>query len=115
VLALISVTPSKLPGCRSSAAVTVGTSPGSVVYSPCAYSPLCRTSESFGAYANPLQSLWLVRTSKTPSQVRDELRSKVDTNDEVLVFDVTGDPWASNFDDPHIQWMLNNMGISRAA
>jgi hypothetical protein len=39
-----------------------------------------------------LDSTWLVKTEKTPVQMRNELRSQgfIDDNDEVLVIDVTG-------------------------
>jgi hypothetical protein len=57
----------------------------------------------------PLQSLWLIKTNKSVSTVRDELKRYVDRNDEVLVIDVTGDPWASNFSDEPTAWMKQNM------
>lgn len=79
------------------------------------YQPVYDYIKSYGVYAKPLKSLWLVRTSKTASQVRDDLMKLVDSNDEVLVFDVTGDAWASNFNDDHIKWMQNNMGFLQAA
>jgi hypothetical protein len=47
--------------------------------------------KAFPAGAHPLKSLWLVRTDKTATTVRDEMNTRVDTNDQVLVFDVTGD------------------------
>jgi hypothetical protein len=79
------------------------------------YTPLYDYIKSFRGWAHPLESLWLVRTEKAASTVRDELMRKVDSNDKVLVFDVTGDAWASNFSDAHIDWMYNNMGILKAA
>jgi hypothetical protein len=79
------------------------------------YQPVYDYIKSYGTYAKPLESLWLVRTNKTVGQVRDDLTQLVDRNDKVLVFDVTGDAWASNYDDPHIQWMYGHMGILRAA
>ncbi len=70
--------------------------------------------KAFPTWAHPLKSLWLVRTDKTASKVRDEMNTRVDANDEVLVVDVTGDSWASNFSDDAIGWMKNNMGITAA-
>jgi hypothetical protein len=73
------------------------------------YRPLYDYIKSFSGWAHPLGSLWLVKTSKSASQVRDDLMRLVDVNDEVLVFDVTGAAWASNFNDSTAEWMYSNM------
>jgi len=65
-----------------------------------------------GFWARPLQSLWLIRTNKSAATVRDELMKIVDSNDKVATFDVTGDAWATNFSDAHIEWMKQHMGTS---
>lgn len=44
-----------------------------------------------GHWAKPLESLWIVKTSKNTTQVCDELRQHVDANDKLLVINVTGD------------------------
>src|SRR4051794_31361307 len=44
-----------------------------------------------------LESCWLISTTKTAAQVRDELKEVVDSDDEVAVFDVTGVSCATNF------------------
>lgn len=79
------------------------------------YPKLYAYLRSYGTRARPLKSMWLVRTNKTVSAVRDEINRYVDSNDEVLVIDVTGDSWASNFTDDHIAWMKDNMHVLRAA
>jgi hypothetical protein len=76
------------------------------------YEPVYDYLKSFSAYSHPLESLWLVRTWKSASPVRDELKQHVDRNDQVLVFDVTGDSWASNFDTPAIQWLHGHMSAA---
>lgn len=68
-----------------------------------------------GYYAKPLESMWLVRSTKTPGTVRDELMRIVDTNDKILVVDITRDSWASSFSDDHTKWMKSNMGFANAA
>lgn len=65
--------------------------------------------KSFGTWAHPLKSLWLVRTNKTAATVRDELMQVVDGNDQVATFNVTDDDWATNFRDDTTDWMQNNM------
>ena len=42
-----------------------------------------------------LDSTWLITTSATPAHVRDALISHLDTNDELLVLDVSHDAWAT--------------------
>jgi hypothetical protein len=62
--------------------------------------------KSFGAWANPLKSTWLVRTSLTPSELAQKLRTHTDTNDKIMVLDVTGDNWATYGMDPKVtEWM----------
>jgi hypothetical protein len=51
--------------------------------------------ETFSISMKPLQTVYLVRTSKTAGQIRDDLLSRVDTNDKVLVVQVTTADWAT--------------------
>lgn len=61
------------------------------------------------AWARPLESLWLIKTDKPSSQVRDELKSHIDQNDKVYVVDVTGrsSSW-TGLDDKVSQWIKTN-------
>lgn len=59
------------------------------------YAKLIEKLKGYGGWWHNLDSTWLIRTTKTASQVRDELKSYIDTNDRVLVLDVTGDNWAT--------------------
>jgi hypothetical protein len=74
------------------------------------YQPVYDYIKSFDGWAKPLASLWLVRTTKSASTVRDELLRLVDGSDRVVTFDVTGDAWATNFSDAHTTWMMSHMG-----
>lgn len=42
-----------------------------------------------------LDSTWFIRTEKSTTEVRNALRAHIDSDDELLVLDVTGDGWAS--------------------
>jgi hypothetical protein len=59
------------------------------------YSKLSTYLKSFNGYSHALESLWLVRTTKSAVTVRDEIKQYVDANDKVLVLDVTNDAWAT--------------------
>ena len=63
------------------------------------YTALYDYMESYERASHPLHSMWLVKTDKSIPQVRDEVRRLVDDDDEILVFDVTGAAWASNYND----------------
>lgn len=60
------------------------------------YAELIEQIKSLGGWWHHLDSTWLVVTSKTPSQVRDQLTSYLDTGDELLVLDVSGDNWSTH-------------------
>jgi hypothetical protein len=68
--------------------------------------------KSHGTYAKPLKSMWFIRTTKTATQVRDEIQQQVDSNDQVVVVDVTDCMWATTFSDGHTQWMHSQMQVS---
>lgn len=54
------------------------------------YARLIKEIKAFGDVIKPLYSVWLVRTTWTASQVRDDLRRWIDANDRLLVWNVTG-------------------------
>jgi hypothetical protein len=60
------------------------------------YVGLIGALKSYGTWWHHLDSTWLVRTTKNPSQLRDELMQLIDGNDELLVINVSGDLWASS-------------------
>ncbi len=71
--------------------------------------------KGFGTWAHVHESLWFARTSKSVSTVRDELNQIVRVGDRVVVLDVTGDSWGTNFSDEITDWMHNHMGVSKVA
>lgn len=74
------------------------------------YKMLIQYIKSYSTWAKPLQSVWLVKTTKTASQVRDEIKTKIDSNDKVLVVDITKTGWASfNISKDVAEWMKNNI------
>lgn len=47
-------------------------------------------------WAKPLESLWFIKTTKSASAVRDDLKQITDSDDEILVLNITGDGWATS-------------------
>lgn len=74
------------------------------------YKILIQYIKSYLTWAKPLQSVWLIKTNKAVSQVRDEIRDRIDANDKVLVIDITKTGWATfNVSKEVTDWMKNNL------
>ncbi|MBZ5735143.1 hypothetical protein K8Z61_11620 [Nocardioides sp. TRM66260-LWL] len=68
--------------------------------------------KSQGAWWHHLDSTWLVKTNKSATGLRDELVNSglIDSNDELLVIDVTGDAAAwFGFTDRGGKWLKDNL------
>ncbi len=75
------------------------------------YASLEEYIKGLGAWAHIHESLWLVHTSKSFSDVRDEMARRMRASDRVLVLDVTGNSWASsNVSNEITAWMHEHMG-----
>ncbi len=59
------------------------------------YTKLIDHIKSYDSWATPLKSVWFVRTSKSVSEVRDDIKTETDANDGLLVIDVTDSHWAT--------------------
>lgn len=74
------------------------------------YSDLVASLKSNPQWWHYLDSTWLIRTTQTPVQVRDDLRKLIDKNDELLVMDVTGRSAAwSGFREKAGQWIMTHV------
>ncbi|HWO15328.1 MAG TPA: hypothetical protein VNM89_01280 [Solirubrobacterales bacterium] len=73
------------------------------------YSGLIKRLKNVGTtWWHRLDSTWLVKTTMSPSELRDDLKNYIDSGDELLVIDVTGAGWAgtgfSNY-----RWLHDNL------
>lgn len=70
------------------------------------YDALYEVIKSQGAWWHNLGSTWLVKTSLSTMQLRDQLAAVADSNDKILVIDVSGDPrsWRG-FSDSGSAWL----------
>lgn len=65
--------------------------------------------QSPGGWAKPLESLWIIKVSKNHETVRDELRRLIDSNDKLIVIDITGDAMAwYGLSTEVSQWLRDN-------
>lgn len=75
------------------------------------YPKLTGYLRAFGIYWHHLDSTWLIRTTLTAVQLRDQLLSYIDRNDELLVIEVTGGPAAwYGFNDSGSNWIKEQIG-----
>lgn len=54
------------------------------------YTTLHTHIKSYGNWAKPLESFWLIKSSATAVQIKNAIRAHVDANDKVIVINVTG-------------------------
>lgn len=74
------------------------------------YKFLIKFIKTYSFWANPLKSVWLIKTVKSTSKVRDDLRAVTDFNDGLLVIDVTESDWSSyGINKTVTDWMQKNI------
>lgn len=57
-----------------------------------------------------LDSTWIVKTTLTVAQVRDQLQRHIDANDRLLVAELTGVlAWTGSFTEECSNWLRQNM------
>jgi hypothetical protein len=55
-----------------------------------------------------LDSTWLIKTTMSCTELRDDLKGYIDSGDELLVIDVTGRNWAATGFESY-DWLKNNL------
>jgi len=75
-----------------------------------AYHELAEAIRSFGAWWHHLETVWIVRSDKTPGEIRDELAAHINADDQLLVVDITrsGAEWAG-VDEAGNSWLKGNI------
>lgn len=74
------------------------------------YENLWKHLKSYSNWAKPLESFWLIKTSLSYESVWDETAKHIDSNDKLIVIDVTKDSakWRV-YNDEISQWIKNNL------
>lgn len=60
-------------------------------------------------WAKPLKSVWLVKSTLSSAQIRDQLRTVVDNNDKLLVIEITNNWGSYNLPKDVTDWMQKGM------
>jgi hypothetical protein len=79
-----------------------------------AYDDFVAAIQSLGAWWHHLETVWIVRSDKTPETIRDGLKSYIGVDDQVLILDITGDEagWAG-INQAGSNWLKENIGRER--
>ncbi len=74
------------------------------------YKRLIDQIKKLGSWAKPLESTWFVISESSASEIIDYLKKFIDSNDELLVMDVTDDDWATMGINKEVtDWMKENI------
>jgi hypothetical protein len=74
------------------------------------YATLIKAIKSIsGDWCHPLESTWVVPTSLSAVQVRDRLKPYMDSNDSILVVNITNDDYSGYLDDRAVTWLRTHM------
>ncbi|MBD2900068.1 hypothetical protein amrb99_90660 [Actinomadura sp. RB99] len=73
------------------------------------YDSLIKELKEFRTYWRHLDSTWIVRTEKTATQVRDVLMRHIDSSDELLVVELTGNGAWAGFSPRGSKWLKDNL------
>ena len=73
------------------------------------YTNLITYIKNYNHWAKPLKSVWFIATDKDVATVRDELRNLMDSNDKVLVIEVTGNWGTFGIEKIVTDWMQESL------
>jgi hypothetical protein len=74
------------------------------------YATLHNHLKSYDTWAKPLESVWLIKSGLSYTEIRNAVRLYIDTNDKILIVDVTGRSAAwNNLADNVSTWIKNNL------
>lgn len=74
------------------------------------YDNLVQAIQSIGAWWHHLETVWIVRTEKSPEEIRGSLKVYVGADDQLIVLDITGDKagWVG-VSDAGSRWLQDNV------
>lgn len=73
------------------------------------YDDLFKHLKSYGTWAHPVESVWLVVTDRTAAQVRDAAKAYLDRNDKLFVTKATVDGAWSGLPTSTSDWLQKHL------
>lgn len=77
------------------------------------YPELISEIKRLGTWWHCLDSTWIVKSNATATAIRDLLRKHIDSDDKLLVAELTGGAaWTTSFGDECSNWLKTNLSIN---
>lgn len=73
------------------------------------YPKLYEAIKNLGGWWHHLDSTWIIKTNSSAVEIRDALRSHIDSGDELLVVRLSGEGAWVGFNDNGSQWLKDNL------
>lgn len=73
------------------------------------YDCIIKKLEAYGTYWHMQQSVWIISTSQTAAQVRDNLQVCLDQNDKLFVGRLSGEAAWVGYEDRITQWLKSTL------
>lgn len=74
------------------------------------YPELYEALKKFKTYWHCLDSVWIVKSDSTASEIRDYLLPHIDNDDKLIVVGLTGEgSWTQSFSEECQSWLRNNL------
>lgn len=72
------------------------------------YSKLYESIRNYGSFAHVLESVWIIKSSASSSEIRDNLKSYLDSDDKLFVARLTGESAWKNLSKEVSDWIKDN-------
>lgn len=72
------------------------------------YSKLYEAIRNYGSFAHVLESVWIIKSSNSSKDIRDNLRSYIDNNDKLFVAKLNGESAWLNLSKEVSDWIHQN-------
>lgn len=72
------------------------------------YSKLYEAIRNYGSYAHVLESVWIIKSESSSSNIRDSLKSYMDSDDKLFIAKLTGESAWRNLSSEISKWIKDN-------
>jgi hypothetical protein len=73
------------------------------------YTDLFEAIKKLGSWSHCLESIWIVKSNISSSEIRDKLNNNIDSNDKLLVVKLNGEAAWINLGKQCNEWLKNNL------
>jgi len=63
----------------------------------------------YTSWSRPVKSVWIIKSEKTAGMIRDEIKLALDSNDKLIVVEMSGNWGTYNVSKEVTDWMKNNI------